>query len=229
MTNFTKWTRPVSRTMMRFAVFSALSCGIGYRADAEDGWQLLFNKKNLKNWQVVKQEPFVYHGKVQVTGGQVRLGEGQPGTGIRYLKDVPRTNYELLVEARREVGFDFFCGLTFPVGSNYCTFVAGGWDGDVTGLSNLDRRSAAENETTTSISYETGRWYRFHLRVTPERITVHMDEKKIVDAPLHGKEVGIRGTMQPLLPLGISSWYTQAGIRELRLRPLPEPKKASQK
>ena len=181
-------------------------------------WQPIFNKINLQDWQIIKTESFVHHGKITVKNGHLCLRAGQPGTGIRYLKPIPRTNYELLIEARREEGFDFFCGLTFPVGSNYCTFVAGGWDGDITGLSNINRRSAADNETTTSISYETGRWYTFLIRVTPKQISVHVDDQQIINADIRHSEIGIRPTMQPLIPLGLSSWYTQAGVRNLRIR-----------
>ena len=53
-------------------------------------------------------------------------------------KDLPRTDYEIRFETRRIEGFDFFCGLTFPVGEKYLTLVLGGWDGNVVGLSCLD-------------------------------------------------------------------------------------------
>ena len=39
-------------------------------------------------------------------------------------------DYELRLEAKRVEGGDFFCGLTFPVGKEYCTLILGGWGAD---------------------------------------------------------------------------------------------------
>ena len=46
-------------------------------------------------------------------------------TGITYTNPLPRTDYEVTLEAMRVEGSDFFCGLTFPVGSNSCSLVVG--------------------------------------------------------------------------------------------------------
>lgn len=63
---------------------------------------------------------------------------------------MPVMNYELSLEAMRVDGSDFFCGLTFPVGSNFCSFIVGGWGGGVVGLSSLNSEDASQNETTNA-------------------------------------------------------------------------------
>ena len=44
-------------------------------------------------------------------------------------------------------GGDFFATLTFPVDDSFCTFVTGGWGGDIVGLSSIDGWDASDNET----------------------------------------------------------------------------------
>jgi hypothetical protein len=47
-------------------------------------------------------------------------------------------NYEIKLEAKKVTGNDFFCGMTFPVGDSFCSFIVGGWGGPVVGLSSID-------------------------------------------------------------------------------------------
>ena len=83
---------------------------------------------------------------------------------------VSRIEYEVTLETRRIDGFDFFCGMTFPVEKSHCSLVLGGWGGSLTGLSSLDGFDASENETTGSMAFKEGKWYKIRLRVTPEKI-----------------------------------------------------------
>ena len=76
----------------------------------------------------------------------------------------PKTNYEIRFEATRIKGGDFFASLTFPVGESHCTWVTGGWGGDIVGLSSLDGWDASDNETRTYYTFETSRWYAFRLQ-----------------------------------------------------------------
>ena len=62
----------------------------------------------------------------------------QPATGIRSTAVIPKSNYEIRLEAKRTDGNDFFCGLTFPVQEGFATLIVGGWGGGVTGISNID-------------------------------------------------------------------------------------------
>jgi hypothetical protein len=191
----------------------------------------LFNGRDLAGWQVADKFFFDEHGKVEVRDGVIHLAAGNPATGIAWKGELPRTNYEVHLDAQRVEGSDFFCGLTFPVGDAYCTFIAGGWGGGATGLSNIDNLPAVENETTDYINFQTGKWYHFRLRVTDERIEVWIDDKQIVNVQRDERKFSIWFEQEPMRPLGIASWYTTAALRNIELRtpapaePRPEPKR----
>ena len=98
---------------------------------------------------------------------RIVLGAGGPMTGVTWSGEFPKTNYEIRWEAARIDGNDFFASLTFPVGDSYCTWVTGGWGGDIVGLSSLDGWDASDNETRSYFDFDKGRWYAFRLKVTP--------------------------------------------------------------
>ncbi len=81
---------------------------------------ILFDGKSLEHWRVVDIHECARHGKVAVQDGALVLHAGSPMTGIAYRKTPPRTNFEISFDTRRVDGYDFFCGLTFPVGKAYC-------------------------------------------------------------------------------------------------------------
>src|SRR2546430_1403313 len=120
----------------------------------------------------------------------------------------------------RVEGSDFFCGLTFPVGTNPCSLIVGGWGGGVVGLSSLDGEDAANNETTKVMNFEKGRWYKIRLRVQPTTIEAWIDEEKIVDVNTTDRRISIRFEVEPSVPFGIATWSTTGAIRNIRLRRL---------
>jgi hypothetical protein len=196
-------------------------------ADASgEKWQPLFDGRTLGNW---KASGFYGEGAVKVLNpfqegsGAIVLEEGSFLSGITWTKEkeLPRTNYEIALEAMRVEGGDFFCGLTFPVGESACTLIVGGWGGMVVGLSNVNEYDAAENETTTAMEFAPKRWYRIRLRVTPEKIEAWIDNRQMVELELADKKIGLRwGDIDKSLPLGISAYQTRAALRDLRLRRL---------
>ena len=178
---------------------------------------LLFDGKSLDGWRVIDTFDFKEHGKVEVKDKTIILNRGQPATGISWKGELPRSNYEFRCEAKRVEGNDFFCGLTFPVKKEYCTLILGGWGGQVVGLSNIDGFSAIENATTQVVDFETNRWYRIRLVVLDERITVHLDDKKIIDVETANHKFSIWWEQEPVTPLGIVTWYTTGTLRKLQL------------
>lgn len=56
---------------------------------------------------------------------------GSDLTGVTWKGPMPRVNYEVKLEARREAGSDFFCRLTFPVNDSFCALILGEWGGTV--------------------------------------------------------------------------------------------------
>jgi hypothetical protein len=184
----------------------------------------LFNQKNLDGWRIIDTFDFKRHGKVEVVDGTVVLGAGSPATGISYTGKLPRIDYEISLQAKRIEGDDFFCGLTFPVNDSHLSLIIGGWGGGVTGISNLDDRSAVENETTGYTEFERDRWYRIRLRVTAEVVQAWLDDEKIVDVKIKDKKLSIWWEQEPARPLGIVTWYTKGAVKEVVLTRLGEEK-----
>src|SRR5579872_1862095 len=143
-------------------------------------WKPLFDGISLKGW---RETPFTRHGKVQAEDGAILLGTGAM-TGITWTGDFPKTNYEVRLEAMRVDGYDFFAGITFPVGKSFCSWINGGWGGTVVGLSSIDGEDASENETSTARTFQSGRWYALLLRVTPDRIQAWIDGESLIDTDI---------------------------------------------
>lgn len=181
----------------------------------------MFDGRSLTGWKILDNINFDGHGEVSVKDGEIILAVGRPMTGIRWVGDeLPKTNYEVTLEARRIDGSDFFCGMTFPVEKSHCSLVLGGWGGSLTGLSCLDGFDASENETTGSVSFKQGKWYKIRLRVTPEQIQAWVDGERIVDVKIAGRKVSLRWEMDPMPPFGIATYATKGGVRNILLKRL---------
>lgn len=184
-------------------------------APAQD-FKPLFDGKSLDGW---RETPFTNHGKASVIGGEIVLAPGRPLTGITWAGEFPKTNYEIRFETMRRKGNDFFASLTFPVGESFCTWIAGGWGGDIVGLSSLDDMTAAENETRTYFNFENNRWYRFRLQVTPSRITAWIDDERIIQVEITGRFISLRpGAIELSAPLGFASYATEGALRNVEYR-----------
>jgi hypothetical protein len=183
-------------------------------AAAPAGTQTLFDGKTLKGWAITD---FAGHGEVKVEDGKLLLEMGVM-TGVTYTNPIPKTNYEIELDAMRVEGSDFFCGLTFPIGDNPCSLVLGGWGGGVVGLSSVDGEDAAHNETSKFMNFDKGRWYHVRLRVTPAKIEAWVDKDKLVDLPTQDRSFSIRIEMELSKPLGIATWSTTGAIKNVWLR-----------
>lgn len=196
-------------------------------AKAPGGWEPLFDGRTLGGWT---PSGFEGEGPVRVVDpfqdgrAAIVIERGTTLSGLTSTRGsaLPRTNYEITLEAMRLAGGDFFCGLTFPAGPAACTFVVGGWGGDVVGISNIDRLDASENETTREMSFQDRQWYRVSVRVTDERIQASIDGRMVADVVTKGRVISLRpGDIQKALPLGISTYMTRAAVRDVRIRRLP--------
>jgi hypothetical protein len=204
--------RTALATGLACAAMVSMVCGQPKIAD----WQPMFDGKSLQNW---RETPFSGRGKVRIEKGGIVLGAGAPMTGVTWTGDFPKTNYEVRFEAARIEGNDFFASLTFPAGDSFCTWVTGGWGGDIVGLSSIDNWDASDNETRTYFDFEKGRWYAFRLKVTAERITAWIDDRQIVDVAIGGRRVGLRyGEIKLSAPLGFASYGTEGGLRKIEYR-----------
>jgi hypothetical protein len=176
---------------------------------------VLFNGKTLDGWEITNFGP---QGPVYVSGGEIILGMGDGCTGITWKKAFPRTNYKISLDAMRIAGNDFFCGLTFPVGKSPCSLIIGGWGGATVGLSSINGKDAAENETTSIRNFEKNRWYHISLVVTDNIIKSWIDSTKVIDFAIGDKKLSIRPEVELSRPFGIASWSTTAAIRNILLQ-----------
>lgn len=182
------------------------------------GWKSLFDGKTLRGWQVTQ---FGGHGPVNCQDGLMIVDMGDALSGVNWTNTPPKSNYEIVLDAMRLDGSDFFCGLTFPVGQSHCSLILGGWGGTVVGISSIDGQDASENETTKFIRFESDRWYRIRIRVTDAKIEAWLDKDKIVDLPLADRKITLRfGDIDMSLPLGVATYQTTAAFRNLKWRSL---------
>jgi hypothetical protein len=182
-------------------------------------WTSLFDGKSLQSW---REAPFKGHSGVRVADGAMVVEAGSPMTGATWTGEFPKSDYEIRFEAVRLQGNDFFASLTFPVADSFCTWVTGGWGGDIVGLSSIDGWDAADNETRTYFNFETGRWYKFRLQVAHDRIQAWIDDRSIINVDVAGRTVGLRfADMKLSAPLGFASYLTKGAVRKIEYRLLP--------
>lgn len=175
----------------------------------------LFNGRDLDGWEITNFGP---QGPVYVSGGSIVLGMGEGCTGVNWKRDFPEMDYRVTLEARRVTGNDFFCGMTFPVGKEPCSLIIGGWGGTIVGLSSINSMDASENQTTNFMVFEKERWYRISLLVHADTIRALIDDQVVVNfVKSKYDELSIRPEVELSRPFGITSWYTTAELRNIRL------------
>jgi len=195
-------------------------------AEKPPQWRSLFDGRTLGAWA---QSGFEGEGAVKIENpfrggpGAIILEQGVTLSGVTWTKssELPRTNYEVELEAMKLHGEDFFCGLTFPVGASACSFIVGGWGGMVVGLSSVDHFDASDNDTTMGMEFKDNRWYRIRVKVTEGKIEAWIDDQQMVDLEITGRKITLRwGEIDKSLPLGVAAYMTRAAVRNIRLRPL---------
>lgn len=209
---------------MLLQAVTGLSALMGLKAQEaaeKAAWRPMFDGRSLQGW---RETPFTGKGEVRVENGAIILGAGSPLTGVNFTGAFPKTDYEVRFEGMRAKGNDFFASLTFPVGDSFCTFVTGGWGGDIIGLSSIDGWDASENETRSYFTFENGRWYAFRLSVTPGRIAVWIDDRSVINAGIAGRSIGLRwGEIERSAPFGFASYSTVGAVRKIDYRLLQPP------
>ena len=188
------------------------------KQEAAKKWTPLLAKEGLDGWEVTD---FGNQGEVKRAGELLVLEMGDPLTGITSkLKDFPTTDFEIEFEAQRTEGNDFLCGLTFPVGDGFCTFVAGGWGGGIVGLSSVDGMDASENGTTTYHAFDNNKWYKFRARVEPDYVRCWINDKQTFYQEREGCEFSTRIEVYACQPLGLCAFQSRVEIKNLRWRKL---------
>lgn len=205
------------------SVALVLACMISCSAPGAAGgesieWQDLLAEGVVQNWQ---PSAFGISGRETIEPHNIQLTMGNPFTGVTWEGEpLPTENYEIEVTARKVMGQDFFCGLTFQVGEAPCTFIAGGWGGSITGLSCIDGKDASENATRTFQRYDIGQDYTIRIRVEDHQVSVWLEDGLVVQQPRAGTEFSVRFETEPSIPLGIACYNTEALISACRIRRL---------
>ena len=191
-------------------------------------WHELFDGQSLAGWQRLDLDGS--GGRIDARDGSILFSRGDPLTAM-VVSDKsfmpPGQEYEIMLQARKMDGRDFFCALTFPVPEKMtsCTFVAGGWGGGVTGISNIDNLDANRNTTRSVLRYKTGKWYNLKIEVRRGRIRCWVDQRIVVNTVIADKVISMRpGAIEQCQPFGIASFATAAEFKSLRMRALPPEK-----
>lgn len=176
----------------------------------------LFDGKSLEGWETIE---FGGEGDITSKNDLLTFEAGDPFTGISSTsKQLPKTNFELSLDARKVDGTDFFCGLTFPVAESHCTLIVGGWGGSTVGLSCIDEKDASSNDTCKFMKFKKNQWYKIRVRVQPATISVWIDGEQVVDQDIAGRKISLRGDTELCKPMGICSFMTVAEYRNIQLR-----------
>jgi hypothetical protein len=181
----------------------------------------LFDGKNLDNWE---RTDFAGKGEVRIDeNGSMVLEMGAELSGVHWKgkTELPKINYEVTLQAKRTMGNDFFCGLTFPFKESHATLILGGWGGSLIGISSLDDFDASENDTGDAYVFEDKKWYDVRLRVTEEKLQVWLDDKMVIDSDVEGRKVSMRfGEIEMSVPFGICTYATTGVIRDIKIKHL---------
>lgn len=178
----------------------------------------LFNGLDLTNWE---KTDYAGKGEVRVDdNGSLILEMGAELSGVHWKgAPLPVQNYEIHLQAKRTMGSDFFCGLTFPYKESHATLILGGWGGSLIGISSIDDFDASENETGDAYIFEDNQWYDIRLRATDSEISVWINDEQVIDCEVEGRKVAMRyGEIEMSVPLGISTYATTGVIREVFLK-----------
>ena len=173
---------------------------------------ILFNGSTFCNWEKTE---FADPGNVYFAEDKYVLEKGHNLTGITWNGPLFRLNYEISLQAMLIDGYDFFCGLTFPVGQDYCTLIVGGWGGSVVGLSNIDNHDASSNETLRYMHFKKGIWYDIQIQVTPKRIQAWINHQSVIDIDIRNRELSVKFSVEKSKPLGIATWQTTGAVRNI--------------
>jgi hypothetical protein len=217
-----KYTTPIINLIyVTFAHLLFSSCQViklNNSPTLDDSEIILFNGKSLDQWE---RTDFAGKGEIFINEkGNLVLEMGAELSGLHWKGDpLPKSNYEISLQAKRTLGSDFFCGLTFPFKESHATLILGGWGGSLIGISSLDDFDASENETGDAYVFEDNQWYDIKLRVTDEEFTVWIDEKSVIDCEVVGRKVAMRpGEIEMSIPLGLCTFATTAEIKNMTLR-----------
>ena len=202
-----------------FGLCCLVSCSAPGAADRESfEWRDLLSEEVVDGWRA---SAFGISGNEEIAAHRIAMSMGNPFTGVTWHGDpIPDVDYEIELIARKTMGVDVFCGLTFPVNDNFCTLILGGWGGSLTGLSSVNEIDASENFTRSFQRYDIGTDYTIRLRVEEDRVRAWLQGELLLEVELGENELSVRPEVEPSLPLGIACYNTATQISSFRVREL---------
>ena len=163
-------------------------------------------RKLPANWE---RTSYGGEGEIHFENGVIGMEIGSGLTGINWKVDkYPTNNFKMIVRARRIVGEDMTCGLTFPVGDQFASLIVGGWGGSVVGISCVDGKAANENKTTSDMQFIHKQWYTVEVVVRGNRLTCSVDDRKVVEIDTTGHKFSLRGGCEPSQPFAVFTFAT---------------------
>lgn len=184
--------------------------------------QQLFDGESFGGWAPFVKSQYDTGGPVELKGGAITLSAGRPYSAVLWSGGFPRTNYEIELSAMKTDGNDIFCGLLFPVGTNYCSMILGGWGNSIVGLSCVDYMTAADNSTATMKAFNADEWYDVRLKVTDEKIEAWVNEEQLIDLELFEKRISPYFGLEIFAPFGIFTFETAGMVKDIFIRRLEE-------
>jgi hypothetical protein len=182
----------------------------------KENWKPLLEADSLKGWEITN---FGGEGTVDRIEGVLKLGMGDPLTGITIKsKDFPKENFEMRWKANRTEGSDFLVGVTFPVGGDHCSYIAGGWGGGLVGLSCIHGNDASENETSSFHNFKNNQWYSFRVRVDKTHVTAWLDEKEVARVEREPGKFSVRAEVLKSRPLGYCVFQSAVDVKDWEYR-----------
>jgi hypothetical protein len=187
---------------------------------ARTGWRDLLTDEYRDRWQIVTDfGEGDEGGRGAIKDGKAVLEVKRGRIGISWSGSFPTDDYEVVFEAAQFAG-SRFGSVVFPVGETHGVWVMG--SGTTMGVGVLDGKSYnhKQNPTARPMRYERGRWYKFRLRVTSDRVEAWRDDEQVVDLAGASRRLtpDKRGTT--LKPFGFNTLDCTLGIRNLRVRRL---------
>ncbi|MBO4545456.1 MAG: DUF1080 domain-containing protein [Verrucomicrobia bacterium] len=251
MRNWTKICLAAALAVWTFAGLGIADAGaqarrakVPYEYTAFEGtnWVTMFDGKSLTGWIPLElggsgptefEADFVPDKTPDAKPTPIlRVNRGDMLSGMAWTNGPVRMNYEIEWEAMRVDGNDFFAAMSFPVKEDYVTFIPSGWGGSVGGISSVDDHDASENETSSFLSLDDQKWYKFKVRVTEKKIECWVDEKRIVNLLTEGKKLGLRpGSPSEIKRYGIvcTAYRTTGAIRSIKMRKIDPGEKTAEK
>ena len=187
--------------------------------EAATGWRSLFDGKSLNGWQGVKIPPPLFgKGVTGIEDGMILLDRGGPVSGLRYLGEVPKVDYEIECEAMRVSGPDAFCLLKLPVEGTSVVLVLGGFGNSIVGLDQVDGRRANDNLATKRMSFRNNHWYRVHVQITKTHISATIDGEQVLNLSHKQHRLSADPAFAAFGPLAMGSWDCRTLVRSIRIR-----------